>query len=231
MKGILFRPWKIKAMAEHPDIVTVTRRVIKPQPIDCVAELKRHSEYLDYYIPYTTDRKVANDNEGYRKDDCGYVPRYQVGEIVYVKEAWCAGSPATETGRGIIPITHVRPALGMKVVYKLGSNYGGDDPPWRSPLFMPAWAARYFIKILDVRAERLQEITGEDCVKEGIALPHRVFGDGDSEYFEAIEKEYINLYHRLWDSINKDYPWESTPFIWRYAFSLKEGNDDKAMQA
>ncbi len=33
---------------------------------------------------------------------------------------------------------------------------------------MPTWAARYFIRITAVRAERLQDISEEDCIKEGI---------------------------------------------------------------
>lgn len=164
MKGILFKPDMIQAIREGRK--TVTRRVITPQPIDCVTELKRHSEYLDYYIPYTVERKMANNNAGYRKDDCGYVPRYQVGETVYVKEAH-----RFVQGNG-------KPN-DFGVVYPEGEikwwrdNGGQFNYPIiekrRSPLFMPAWAARTFLKITDVRADDffLAILTPEELELEG----------------------------------------------------------------
>ena len=67
----------------------------------------------------------------------------------------------------------------------------------RSPLFMPEWAARYFEKITDIRAERLQEITWEDVLAEGIA--QYTFARGCcSDNPPDPRWKFIEL----WDSIN-----------------------------
>ena len=94
----------------------------------------------------------------------------------------------------------------------------------KSTLFMPEWAARHFITITDVRAERLQEITEEDAIAEGI------------EEWEGMFKEYnkpnsnpgwtrnpLLSYHTLWNSINPKYPWESNPWVFPYTFRRLKG--------
>jgi len=157
MKGILFTPEMIQAIVEGRK--TQTRRVIKPQP-----------KYLEGnpYSQWFWCKQDISEIEALQKGINHAVwwdgvknpnvmtafARYQVGEVVYIKEAW-------------------GPAEGLKVLYKASetelSHYeeiliGG----WRSPMFMPANNARYFITITDVRAERLQEITEEDAIAEGI---------------------------------------------------------------
>lgn len=118
-----------------------------------------------------------------------YAP-YQVGETVYIKEAWCESY------------------YGEPICYKLdGKESPGPKDFWRSPLFMPAWAARYFIQITDVRAQRVQEISYEDIIAEGVDTGQDVH------------------YQELWDSINPKYPFASNCWVWAYTFKLvnKEG--------
>ena len=89
-------------------------------------------------------------------------PRYQVGEVVYIKEAWC---PL------IAPIYNLlNPTI--PTVYKQEMDAGGATLPkefkWHSPMRMPEWAARYFIKITDIRAERLRlPLSPEELKLEG----------------------------------------------------------------
>ena len=66
-----------------------------------------------------------------------------------------------------------------------------------SARYMPAWAARDFRVVTDVRAQRLWEITDEDCIAEGI--------EGD-------------IYGEDWDSINakRGYPWSANNWVWAY---------------
>ena len=112
-------------------------------------------------------------------------PRYRQGETVYVKEPW-----------------GIHPTIPGPIYYKdIGSSV---IDKWKSPLFMPQWAARDFLKIESVRAERLQEITEEDAKAEGVQYP---------------AGECLAGYAILWDSINPDHPWASNPWIFRYQFS------------
>ena len=176
MKGILFKPDMIQAIIEGRK--TQTRRVIKPQP---KADLIKHAN-SSYWISGLTD-------DTYERV---HIPRYQVGETVYIKEAWCESY------------------YGEPICYKLdGKESPGPKGFWRSPIFLKAINARYFILIKGVRAERLQEITPKDCIAEGII---EEYGDG-----LALRDKFENL----WDSINKDYPWESNPWVFRYEFEYQ----------
>ena len=172
MRGILFKPEMIKAIVEGRK--TVTRRVMPNQPI-------------------LMDKVYERD---FRKDFGGRKPRYQVGEVVYIKEAWCESK-----------------FFLNRVYYKADDfNIVSKGDIWQSPLFMPERAARYFIKILSVRAERLQEISydEDEAMKEGVgAFEDRV--------------SYVAEFISLWDSLNKAYPWESNPWVFRYEFESLKG--------
>ena len=181
MKGILFKPDMHKAIREGRK--TVTRRIIKPQP------------------PVNNLPKFNGAFSVCGKD---YKPRYQVGDIVYIREAYMVNKEYDHLKPSEIP------EIGRKVAiwyYADGNHYADKVNEGagkvRSPLFMPAWAARDFIQITGVRAERLQEITEEDAVAEGIKSDPTIA---------------IYEYSRVWDSINKDYPWASNPWIFRYEF-------------
>ena len=75
-------------------------------------------------------------------------------------------------------------------------------------MMMPAWAARHFIKILSIRAERLQEITDKNADAEG-------FYDSQDSVRSTVR------FMDFWDSINKDYPFESNPWVFRYEFEYQ----------
>jgi len=126
-------------------------------------------------------------------------PRYQVGETVYIKEAW---RPDDTFKGGGIPRLGIQ--FGEAVIWK--ADNPDQSGKWHSPMMMPQWAARYFILIKDVRAERLQEIPHNEVIAEGIDIT-------TTNYPSTKFKE-------LWNSINKDYPWESNPWIFKYEFEL-----------
>ena len=192
MKGILFKPWKIKAIAED-DGEWQTRRVIKPQPCDDTTFI-----YADGYCSL----QAKNGYAPYAKS------RYQVGEVVYIKEAWQVSihydrlSPSDLLAHPIVPVTYkYKPPFLLK-------------GRWRSPLFMPEWAARYFIKITDIRAERLQKITEEDAKAEGVSLLGYTTSMG-----RILGKDtYRYSFEQLWDSINPKYPWAMNPWVFHYSF-------------
>jgi len=187
MKGILFKPDMIMAIVEGRK--TVTRRVIKPQPIIT-------GQFADYKNITTLIENL------------GEYARYQVGEVVYIKEAHRY-------------IQNDGDPYGFGIQYKSDSQVkwwtdNGNlmdypiDEKWRSPLFLKELFARYFIKIADVRAEMVQEITEEDAKEEGVTRPPNY----------SLTPHYIEWYKWLWDKINKDYPFESNPYVFRYNFKL-----------
>lgn len=71
---------------------------------------------------------------------------------------------------------------------------------------MPRWASRITLGVVDVRVERLQEITTEDALAEGIAK--------HEQWTPRVQ------FSELWDSINakRGYGWDSNPWVWVVEF-------------
>ena len=89
------------------------------------------------------------------------------------------------------------------------------DRKWRSPLFLPRWASRLTLAVVSVRVERLQAITEEDAIAEGVL---RTGGRAnlDPHHFRPAR----DLFADLWDAINgKRAPWASNPWVWVVEFT------------
>lgn len=202
MKGILFKPDMIKAIVEGRK--TQTRRVIKPQP--CFEAVACEPKVL---LDILTEKKS----------------RYKVGETVYIKEAHCIECYKND-GIEVACYKYDEDPSFFSIAGLLFELCDIDCgmAKWRSPMFMPAWAARYFIKIIDVRAERLQEICGEDVNNEGVNYEN-IWGkyskpDWDS-FIDAQEDIAISAFAKLWNSINKQpYDWQSNPWVFAYKFQV-----------
>lgn len=126
---------------------------------------------------------------------------YQQGDILYVRETWCKGSWMNEKER---------------------YYYKADDNDflctWHPSIHMPKEAARVWLKVTDVRVERLQDIDGKGCVKEGI----------EEEPLKDVGEEFVKgMYHDLWDSTIKKsdldrYSWQANPWVWVIEFERCE---------
>lgn len=93
--------------------------------------------------------------------------------------------------------------------------------PWEKRLtamFMPKWAARTWLEIADIRVERLNDISEEDCESEGI-FSHIAESSRDKVYRDKRGETAKEYFRELWDSINsKKHPWSSNPFVWAISF-------------
>ncbi len=83
-----------------------------------------------------------------------------------------------------------------------------------SPIFMPRWASRITLEIVNIRVERVQDISEEDAEKEGMIY----YGE---TLCEPTPKE---KYSKLWDSLNskRGYSWDSNPWVWVIEFKRIE---------
>jgi hypothetical protein len=82
------------------------------------------------------------------------------------------------------------------------------ESPWRSPIHMPRWASRITLEVVSVRVERLQEISREDCIAEGIQHTFKGYE------ISGLQHEYA----ALWESINGKGSWAANPFVWVVEF-------------
>lgn len=138
-------------------------------------------------------------------------PRYKVGEIVYLKEPYIITGQTYEyeyLHENKTDITCIK-------------RNGG----YKNKLFMPERAARYFIKITGVRAERLQDISEEDCLLEGIKIGRC---GNESKWMKAFyapddNQPYItakSAYEEVFNRINGKVAWQMNPFVWVYDYDL-----------
>lgn len=146
-------------------------------------------------------------------------PKYKIGEIVYLKEPYF---PIDEeavfykyndcewlTAKEKVQVTNELEKLGA----------------WKNKMFMPAKYARYFIEITDVKCERLQDISDEDCLKEGVQKQE--WENSFDPCFYVIPNMSCPLfstpqdaYAYLINSINGGGTWESNPYVWSYHYKL-----------
>ena len=79
---------------------------------------------------------------------------------------------------------------------------------WRPSIHMPRCASRITLEIVSVRVERLQDISEEDALDEGVFL-------NSTTHWATEARE---AYHRLWESINGPGSWDKNPWVWVIEF-------------
>lgn len=87
---------------------------------------------------------------------------------------------------------------------------------WRPSIHMPRLTCRLLLGVVSVRVERLQDITTEDIIAEGVSTTLR---EHDAEC-DLREK-----FAELWDSINGKKPgraWADNPFVWVIEFKRRK---------
>ncbi len=197
MKSFLFKSsvWAGKKRVLDETGQAVTRRVIKPQAL-----------IPDSLPEFQGDFSVCGHD---------FIAPYRVGEVVYIKEAHYAyghwtkfhesGRSHWEFFRDPDSVIHFADTVWQHALTKPSTREGWYK---RSPLFLEAQLARYFCEITEVRAERLQEITEEDALKEGVAG-----GPGLVPVMQFIS---------LWSSLYGPESWGTSPWLWRIAFKRVE---------
>ena len=206
MKPMLFNSNMVCAILDGRK--TVTRRVVKPQ----------HLRVLD--SPYRKEHPKTPDKVLLERL-CA--PPCRPGDILYVRETWCDPS-----------------GTGWPILYKADMPMHWDaedtetgiavdlktaDYKWRPSIHMPREAARIFLRVTDVRVERLQEITEEQARAEG-AQPFMMTVDVDKPDDEKRWQEMLpalSMFPALWDSAIKPkdralYGWEANPWVWVIEF-------------
>ena len=204
MKGLLFKPWKAQAIHEsNPDIEWQTRRkggleIINQSPDDWYC---LGSEYTPGGERWHFENGTVNDTAFIK---CPF----SVGDEVYIKETWAIDED------------------DQLVIFYKGQtpDWGGK---WHSPLFMPAWAARTVVAITDIRAPRVQDISENDALAEGVTRQlYNSFGYGgelSEEEFNFTKARFA--FRLLWDSIHGSGAWARNDWVWKYSFIRRDYAD------
>lgn len=146
----------------------------------------------------TQTRRILKNQRAYDIDKCPYG---QPGDRLWVREAWAKTQPIQ------------LPWPQTMVVYREGDNrtdYGG---PWKPSIHMPRAFSRITLEVTGVRVERLQDISVEDAIAEGV----NIHPDHHSKPRESIYSA-VEAYRDLWEQINGPESWDANPWVWVVSF-------------
>jgi hypothetical protein len=227
VKPVLFNTEMVRAILDGRK--SCTRRIAKPQP-------DWNHTYPLGFVNDSTERKDVG-SFGFGTNELGgsihYAkPPYQPGDILYVRETWkCWRAHRYEATADIIFKTG---GDGVRLQFANGSidsvnrfdydtfvnkwlSYHGE---WKPAIHMPKEAARIWLKVTDVRVERLQEISGKDLIKEGIDL-------FQSNYVRVAFDEFKNIWNSTIKKSDLDrYGWDANPWVWVVEFERCEKPED-----
>ena len=193
---------------------TQTRRIIKcPRTFkgEWVAGFNIHIRQSDKTVVSLPCMYDADEREF---DGGEILPRYMVGEIVAIAQSY--------KDLGYNKIALDRSPKDWRIVRgTLGKCKG-----WNNKMFVRAEACVHQIKITNIRIQRLQDISEEDCLAEGIVK--KVSYDGIQRYYVPWYKHTWacatdstkDAYSFLIDKVSGKGTWESNPWVFVYEFEL-----------
>lgn len=187
-KPIIFNTYMVKGILDGRK--TVTRRVVKNSPCECT------SKQVNGVC------KICDDKGGFYLPDDYVNARspYKVGDYLYVRETWGRYSVC----EGIMPI----------IYYKADGN-APDKIKWIPSIHMPKLAARIFLRVTNVRVERLRDISVKHINKDFLVEPGAL-------KLMGAEKANATM-ARVWDRTIKKpdldkYGWAANPWVWVIEF-------------
>lgn len=188
-------------IAWQQDAKFLTRRLAKP-------------------LPDKEDWKPYQDDQGRwwwleRRPRAGFrlIPMrqpYAVGQLLWIREALVRGPNA-------------------EVLYAVDSVLAGKhhiptiwhwDRDKLSAMFMPKYACRYWARVLSMRPERLQEVTDEDALAEGVGVGNKPM--------TRYNGQYHGWYANWWAKLHKKpgTRWEDNPWVWVYGLEKASASAD-----
>lgn len=190
MKPILFNTYMVRSILDGRK--TVTRRVVKARNTEILGKSKWAKDpYWFDVIQTRNGQKIATADK--------ILPPYMRDDILYVRETWGYDK--------------------NNWIYKADFTSADLDriasiTRWQSSIHMPKEVARIFLRVTDVRVERLQDITFADIRDEGLTSMCAMVGD-----LEIALQEWRNLWESTIKKADKPlYGWDANPWVWVIEF-------------
>lgn len=231
---VLFNTDMVRATLREVRPKTMTRRTIKGYiPSDAIFG----------YTAFTPEGHISC--RGTFAD--GYGEKFfklpcQKGDILYVRETW--GVMSAKRYDASVNIAFKAGGENKTIYFPNGgtdsinrNEYDGfirkwdkfSTLSWHPSIHMPKEAARIWLKVTDVKVERLQDITNKQILMEGVsedAIEHLIkqMPEKSEEY---IRTAYLTEWSWVWDSIIKNadierYGYEANPWVWVIEFERYE---------
>ncbi len=225
---ILFNGDMVRAILDGRK--TVTRRVIK-FPVNSFTGR----------IPIADDVRVSTNtlwskevsfSEGSATFDIK--PPYGTGDILYVRETWNINNLFSENDKQFYAIfeykadrSHITEKISEKMYEKYEESMAENMPEWRPSIHMPREAARIWLKVRNLKAERLQDISEAQAAAEGAIKCYEVVRPDETKpviyYAEDGRGYFVPDFKAIWNSTIKKpdidrYGWAANPWVWVIEF-------------
>jgi len=188
-RPILFTEPMVRAIVAGQK--TQTRRLVNPKYSWDVDDSEGVNKV--YYPCYVTGEPEA------MEVPCPYG---DVGDRLYVRETWSVVPHVTEDG----PKNKAK-GDGTGVTWRAAWDGNPSGFKWKPSIHMPRWASRIKLEIVRVGVERLQDLSDQDAIAEGVrcaGVPASLSDRG--------------AYAKLWESINGPGSWDLNPWVWVIEF-------------
>ena len=188
---------------------TMTRRVMIPQPTRQASDWSMDLEPGDVYIDVFRRVWRTAESHGRNARDAGELSKREiVGRYGGPGDVWYLREPLKRADKGMV----VYLDDGCPVMVDEESRAWTWKRPTLAAMYMPAWAARHFLRVTAVPVERLQDITEADVRAEGI------------ESNGANPLKQLRDFALLWDRLNAErkHPWSANDWVWCYNFERTE---------
>lgn len=231
-KPIIFSAPMVRALLDGRK--TQTRRVLKPQP-----EYLESSGRWKWSLPPKTRRNVAGGSvvtgsrEFWEYAPNGSFP-YAVGDRLYVREQCAIWGRGPEREPVEFPVVYAADdAEWADIKHDARNSKTGDEWKIRPSIHMPRWASRLTLTVTDVRVQRLQDITNEDCIAEGVPIhpnanaPRSGPTADDFARNHGLISHYGHAFRTLWNSLHGPDAWDANPWVVAVSFTVQRGNIDQ----
>lgn len=249
-KPILFNTDIVKAILE--DKKTVTRQVIKPQPKDKLVYIMAGYRNGQWKYPdkdiykYWGDEYKRKANLSRKEELQVWTPPCQCGDILYVRESFriFRGTTSFQAVDSHIPFNDF-----VGIQYKADNSHcitNGFDRflntaenqrenvvygRWHPSIHMQKKDARLFLKVTEVRIERLQDITDDDVKRED--FDGIIFEDEETGIPAIALSRFIKIWNNTIPKKNRAlYDWNANPWVWVIDFhKIIEEKENEPMEA
>lgn len=223
---ILFNTEMVRAILDGRK--TCTRRIAKKVPKETYRiEEETQNENLMFQCIWGV---YMPDVPGFVDGYTNLSPPYQPGDILWVRETWCwcpcwdcgmdteEGCCDKETDRIYHPDRREYGCYGYKASFQ---EYEEPFEKWHPSIHMPRKAARIWLKVRGVRAERLQDISEDEAKVEG-AIENRGSihsQDNECDSIHTAKAHFVKIWNQTIKERDLDrYGWEANPWVWVIEF-------------
>lgn len=200
---ILFNTEMVRAILDERK--TCTRRICKDANEYTVPDMDFYNADRRTYAVHNFADKEHMEQLSTAERTCPICP----GDILYVRETWWYPIALNSDKQYVFRADEVAE-----------SGFKNDSHIWHPSIHMPKEAARIWLKVTDVRVERLQEITVEDALAEGMDKYIRLNGELDDN---SIITSFIGIWNSTIKKSDLDrYGWDANPYVWPIEFERCE---------